>query len=92
LYKHYGKGFEVVEELPLPIVIKMLLHAKKKETEQQVYPLWLVHVLIASYKKEDIIPIDKMFDLKEKTTTNRTSEEILEEFAKIVEIDRIKKR
>lgn len=78
----------MVEQLPLSLVNKMIIHAKKKETEQQVYPLWLVHVFMASQKGEPITPIEQMFDIKEKTTTSKTNEEIIAEFAKIVEQDK----
>lgn len=82
----------MVEELPLSLVAKMLIHAKKKETEQQIYPLWLVHVFMASQKGEEIIPIEKMFESESKTkTTTRTNEEIIAEFVKIVEQDKKKR-
>lgn len=87
LHKHYGKGFEVVEQLPLPIVVKMLYHAIKKETEQQVYPLWLVHVIVAKMTGGEIIPIDEMIGTQQEKST-RSADEILKEFANIVEIDK----
>ncbi len=77
--KNYNKGFNIVEELPLTMVNKMLLHAKKKETEQQIYPLWLVHVLMAGSKGEEITSIEKML-YNEETKQMRTKEEILKDY------------
>jgi hypothetical protein len=92
LYKHYGKGFEVFEEIPLFIVVDMIKHAIKKETEQQIYPMWLVHVLISKLQGQEVIPIEEMLGkLQSEKTTTKTAEEIKDELLPFVEIDRKKR-
>jgi hypothetical protein len=66
----------------------MIMHAIKKETEQIIYPLWLVHIIKASLEGTEVISIDKFLNTNEKTTTSKTNEEILNEFEKIVELDK----
>ena len=67
----------------------MIKHAIKKETEQQIYPMWLVHVMIAKLQGQEIIPIEEMIGTNT-TTTTITKEDILSKFEKIVERDKKK--
>jgi len=81
----------VAEQLPLFVVVDMIKHAIKKETEQQIYPMWLVHVLIAKLQGSEIIPIDEMMgSLSEKTTT-QTAEEITHDLMRFVDADKKKR-
>lgn len=92
MYKHYGKGFEVANELPLFIVVNMLNNAIKKETEQQIYPLWLAHFVISKLTNQEIIPIEKLMGVKINENIKQSSkEEILNKFQKIVDIDKKKR-
>lgn len=93
LYKNYGKGLEVANELPLPIIVDMIYHGLKRETEQQLYPLWLVHVVVSKLtgQKEILSFEDMMGNVKTNiTTSNKTKEEIIEKFKKLVDKDKSK--
>ncbi len=80
----YGKDLEVVKTLPLSFVCKMIINAKKKEAEQQAYPLWLVQVLVAKIQGTEILTIEEMFGFNKKETSERTAEEIQNDFMEII--------
>lgn len=71
----------------------MIYHSLKKEMEQQLYPLWLVHVVVSKItgQKEIMTFEDMMGDIKVKTTTNnKTKEEIIDKFKRLVDNDKKK--
>lgn len=69
----------------------MITHAIKKETEQQIYPMWLVHVLISKLQGSEITPIEEMMgNLNEKKTT-QTAEEITNDLMRFVDADKKKR-
>lgn len=69
----------------------MIKNAIKKETETQIYPLWLAHFIVAKITQQETISIEELMgnELTEKTKQS-SPEEILNKFKKIVEIDKKK--
>ena len=64
----------------------------KKETEKQLYPLWLIHFLISKLTNQETIAMQDMINQTLNMKTNeKSADEILNKFAKIVEIDKKKR-
>lgn len=73
------------------MLTKMIIHAKKKETEQQIYPFWLVHVVKSAIDKTEIVPIEDMLKgIYDDKTDTRTADDILNELMPLIEADKKK--
>lgn len=80
--------------MPLANLGELLLYAIKKETEKQIYPIWLVHFLISNLpgnESMELIPLDTLLnDITQKNTENikaKSGKDILSEFESVIKAD-----
>lgn len=84
---------QVVGELPLEALGDLLLYAEQKETEKTIYPLWLTHYLFAQLSGVPHVEFNDMLAqvkgnieaAKPFPNSKRSAEEIIKDFAPIVE-------
>ncbi len=88
LSKHYD--WQLIKEMPLADLDGLLFYAQKQETQKALTPLWLVHFAIAKLTRTEYISPEEFFGEAQRTkiTTQRSSEEIINEFAPIIAADR----
>ena len=80
--------------MPLANLGELLLYAIKKETEKQIYPIWLVHFLISNLpgnESMELIPLDTLLnDITKVNPANNTvksGEDILADFNSVIKAD-----
>ncbi|MDR2531458.1 MAG: hypothetical protein LBC82_01265 [Oscillospiraceae bacterium] len=82
---------QVIGELPLSALGGLLSYAYEKELEKTTYPLWLAHYLFSQLSGTEHVGYAEMLGkIKSVTDTaatpsNRTAEDILKDFAPIIE-------
>lgn len=85
--------WQVVRELPLGELGGLLSYAGEKEIEKEIYPLWLVHFLISQLSGGKPTPYEELLSSVKFTvdaTQKRSADEIIKDFAPIIEAYRQK--
>ncbi len=78
--------------MPLSALDDLLSYAEQKEAERQLFPLWLAHFAIQTYKGEAAISFEELFKSVEQGSAGpqerRSPGDILADFAPIVSADK----
>jgi hypothetical protein len=87
---HYE--WQLIKELPLSELGELLIYAGKKELQQQIFPLWLVHFLVSKLTNQEAMPYDELLKSVEGPAggkkDEKTDEEILQEYKRFVQADK----
>jgi len=77
---------QIIGELPLSALHDLIKYAQKKESENQIYPLWLAHFVLSKLGGYETIPYgDLISGIKsEDTATKITNEQIFADLMPII--------